>query len=78
MGSICAADYSSNLYYFKDRIVNTLASVPLECAPVGNIDVSITPAMGGVTTQLVNNTLVFNPAIPAGRTVRVEYKCPRN
>lgn len=78
VASICASDYSTNLYYFKDRIVNTLASIPLECAPVGNIDVSITPAMGGVTTQLVNNTLVFNPAVPSGRTVRVEYKCPRN
>lgn len=78
VASICANDYSSNLYYFKDRIVSTLASIPLECAPVGTIDVTITPAMANVATQLQNNTLVFSPAIPAGRTVKVEYKCPRS
>lgn len=78
VASICDADYSGSLYYFKDRIVNTLASIPLECAPVGDVDVTITPSMLNVSTQLVNNSLVFNPAIPAGRTVNVEYNCPRN
>ena len=77
-GSICAADYSSNLYYFKDRIVNSLASIPLECTPVGEITVTITPALGGVATQMMNNSLIFNPAIPAGRTVKLEYKCSSN
>jgi hypothetical protein len=76
--SICDADFSNSMYYFKDRIVNTLASVPLECAPVGNITVTITPSMGNVTTQMQNNSLVFNPAIPAGRTVKLEYNCPQN
>lgn len=78
VGSICDADYSSNLYYFKDRIVNSLASVQLECAAVGAIQVAITPSMGAVTTQMVNNVLIFSPAIPAGRTVVVQYNCPRN
>ena len=77
-GSICAADYSSNLYYFKDRIVNSLASIPLECTPVGDIKVTITPALGGVATQMLNNSLIFNPAIPVGRTVKLEYKCSSN
>jgi hypothetical protein len=77
-GSICAADFSQNLNYFKDRIVRNLSSVNLECAPVGNIAVNITPAMGTVGTALVNNTLVFTPTIPAGRTVSVEYDCPVN
>lgn len=75
-GSICDADYSANLYYFKDKIKQSLSSIPLECAPVGDITVSITPAMGGVTTQIVNNTLVFTPVIPAGRTVTIDYDCP--
>lgn len=78
VGSICASDYSTNLYYFKDRIVNSLASVVLECAPIGDITVTITPSMGGVTTQLQNNTLVFNPAVPVGRSIKLEYKCSSN
>ena len=78
IASICDTDYSNNLYYFKDRIINTLASVPLECAPPGPITVSITPPMGTVNTLLTNNNLVFSPAIPVGRTVNISYDCPQN
>lgn len=78
VGNICAADYSANLYYFKDRIVNTLASVALECAPVGSVDVTITPSIGAVSVQVQNNNLVFSPAIPAGRTIQLGYDCPQN
>lgn len=77
IASICDADYSKNLYYFKDRIMNTLASVPLECAPVGNVTVTITPTMNGVATSIQNNNLVFNPAVTAGRTIKLVYNCPR-
>jgi hypothetical protein len=76
VGSICDADYSQSLYYFKDKIKQSLSSIALECAPVGAVNVVITPAMGGVTSQVVNNTLVFTPAIPAGRTVTIGYDCP--
>lgn len=78
IASICDADYAKNLYYFKDRIVNTLASVPLECAPSGDISITITPLMNGVITSVQNNNLVFNPAVPAGRTIKVIYNCPRS
>jgi hypothetical protein len=78
VGSICDADYSQSLYYFKDKIKQSLSSIPLECAPVGAVSVAITPAMGGVTSQVVNNTLNFSPAIPAGRTVTIEYDCAVN
>lgn len=76
--SICAADYSANLNYFKERIINNLSSIPLECAPVGQIEVSVTPSMGGVSTRLENNNLVFTPAVPKGHTISLGYNCPRN
>lgn len=76
VASICDADYSSSLYYFKDRIVNTMASVPLECTPVGDVTVTVTPTVGNLNTTITNNTITFNPAIPAGRRVKLEYKCP--
>lgn len=78
VGSICDTNYSNNLYYFKDRIVNSLASIPLECTPVGAITVTITPSMGPVSTTLQNNILVFSPTIPAGRTVDIQYNCSQN
>ena len=78
VGSICDTNYSNSLYFFKDRIVNSLASIPLECAPVGPITVTITPSMGAVNTSLQNNTLVFSPTIPAGRNVKIQYTCSQN
>ncbi|OFZ31589.1 MAG: hypothetical protein A2622_03130 [Bdellovibrionales bacterium RIFCSPHIGHO2_01_FULL_40_29] len=78
VGSICDTNYSNSLYYFRDRIVTSLASIPLECAPVGPITVSITPAMGVVNTSLQNNTVVFSPTIPPGRTVNIQYNCSQN
>jgi hypothetical protein len=73
--SICDTDYSAGLYYFKDRIINTMGSVPLECTPVGDVTVTVTPIITGLNTTIVNNTVVFNPAIPAGRHLKLEYKC---
>lgn len=76
--SICASDYSENLNYFRDRIVSSLASIPLECAPVGTIDVTVTPAVAGMSTRIENNALIFSPAVPAGHHIDVGYDCPRN
>lgn len=76
--SICENDYSQNLNYFRDRIVSALASVPLECAPVGTIDVTVTPAVAGQSTRIENNALIFAPAVPAGHHIDIGYNCPRN
>ncbi len=78
IGSICDNDYSSNLNYFKDIIQNSLSSLALECVPYGNVTVSVTPPMGNVATSVQGMNLIFNPEIPAGRTVNVSYKCPNN
>ncbi|AZZ35798.1 hypothetical protein CIK05_02935 [Bdellovibrio sp. qaytius] len=76
--SICENDYSANLNYFRDRIVSSLASIPLDCAPVGTIDVTVTPSVAGLSTRIENNALIFAPAVPAGHHIDVGYNCPRN
>lgn len=76
VGSICDADYSTNLRYFKDKIVSSLNSIPLECVPSGNVQVSITPSLGGFNAFVQGQNLVFNPPIPVGRTVTLNYNCP--
>ncbi len=76
VGSICDSDFTANLNYFKDVIQNSLASVPLECAPVGgNVSVSITPSMGNVVSSVQGMNLIFTPEITAGHTVEIKYKC---
>lgn len=77
-GSICDSDYSQNLNYFRDRIVGSLGSIPLECAPVGGVDVTVTPAVAGMSTRIENNALIFAPAVPAGHHIDIGYDCPRN
>lgn len=74
--SICAADYSTNLVYFKDAIVNTQASVPLQCTnPVGTVNYSVQPP-GTYTTNVDTGRLIFNPRVPAGSTIQLQYTCP--
>ena len=75
VGSICDTDFGASLYYFKDKIINKVSSFPLDCAPVGAVAITVTPSMGDFTTTLTNNSINFNPAVPAGRTVKLEYKC---
>ena len=75
VGSICDNDYSTNLSYFKDKIINSLSSIPLECTPVGSVSVNVSPSMGGINTYIENQKLIFNPKIPVGRTVTIEYNC---
>jgi hypothetical protein len=75
VGSICDTDFYSNLTNIFNRITQSLSSLPLECAPVGNVAVTITPAMSGVTTSVSGQTLNFSTAIPEGRSINVKYKC---
>lgn len=76
--SICENDYSQNLNYFKDRIVSSLSSIPLECSPVGSVNVTFVPSLTDVSTTIQNNSLVFNPAVPVGYQINLKYNCASN
>jgi hypothetical protein len=76
VGSICDADYSNQLKYFKDQIVRVLGSLPLECAPInGQVTVTIDPAFT-TTTRVEGMTLFFDPKVPAGSNIKAVYQCP--
>ncbi|WP_413290075.1 hypothetical protein [Bdellovibrio sp. HCB337] len=75
IGSICASDFSTNLNVFKDKILNSLSTLTLECAPVaGTLSVAID---GASTTDytLSGASLKFNNAIVEGKRVTMTYKC---
>jgi hypothetical protein len=77
VGSICESDFSGHLKYFKDQIIKDMASLPLECAPIGGkVTVTVDPAFT-TSTRVENMTLFFDPKIPAGRTIKAEYQCPQ-
>jgi hypothetical protein len=75
IGSICDADYSSNLNLFKDKISNSLASLTLECSPIAN---SLVVKVNGVQTNdytLTGANLKFNSAVSEGKQVNLVYDC---
>lgn len=76
VGSICANDYSQNLKYFKERIKDSLAALELECVPVGTPQVTLQPNFStNITVQ--GNEVRFDPALPVGTKVTVNYFCPQ-
>ncbi|MBO9666950.1 MAG: hypothetical protein J7501_09070 [Bdellovibrio sp.] len=75
IGSICDSDFSTNLNLFIDKIVDSLSSVALECAPVGDIAVNITPTVSGLTTRVEGMNVIFNKAVPAGSKIDITYQC---
>jgi hypothetical protein len=75
VGSICDNDYTQNLSFIKDRIVNSLPSIALQCAPIGSPQVTLNPPF---TTSISTSgaTLVFSPSLPQNTQVTVNYTCP--
>lgn len=73
--SICNTDFSQSLEYFKNSIVTQMQSITLDCTPIGTPVVTITPAMT-YTFSTNADSMLFTPAIPAGRTIQIQYTCP--
>lgn len=66
-----------NFREIKDQIKRLQKTYPLECAPVGNIQLKIKPAISRTPAfELQNNNLILNSDLPEGRTVHVSYNCP--
>ncbi|MBS1970043.1 MAG: hypothetical protein JSU04_07030 [Bdellovibrionales bacterium] len=75
VGSICADDFSTNLNLFKDKILNSVSSLTLECAPVSG---TLVVAIDGVNTTaytLNGANLKFTNAVVEGKRVTMTYKC---
>ncbi len=75
IGSICEDDFSTNLNIFKDKILNSLSSLTLECSPVAS---SLSVSINNVATTdytLSGANLKFNNAVVEGKTISMTYKC---
>jgi hypothetical protein len=76
IGSICDADFSTNLNLFVDKIVDSLSSVSLECAPVGDIQVTISPTPATpIQSRVQGMSVVFDTPVKAGSTINIKYQC---
>jgi hypothetical protein len=75
IGSICDADYSNSLKIIKDKTVNSMPGITLQCTPIGNPTVTFDKAVT-TTVSVTGNTLKFSPAVPEGVKVTIVYTCP--
>jgi hypothetical protein len=74
IGSICDADYSADITLIKNRIIQTMPSVSLDCNPAANPTITYSPTFT-TTTSIAANVISFNPPLPEGTTVTVNYTC---
>lgn len=75
VGSICDADYSANLNTFKDKIVNSLSHLTLECQPIPE---SLKVSIDGLTIsnyKVDKNILKFTYALIEGTKIDLKYDC---
>lgn len=75
IGSICDTDYSQNLKYIRDRVVNSMPGLKLECTPVGTPTITFSPPFTTSIT-ITGDQVKFSPALTEGVTVTVKYVCP--
>lgn len=75
VGSICSSDYAQHLRYMKDRVVQSMPYVTLECVPTTTPNVTISPNRS-TNVSVEGNRVRFSPALPEGTTVTVRYRCP--
>lgn len=75
VGSICDADYGANLNTFKDKIVNSLAALSLECAAdPSSLEVKVEGSqVSGL--KLEGKVLKFAYPLIEGTTIDLKYDC---
>lgn len=75
IASICDADYANNMTLIKDKLVNSMPGLDLQCTPLDNPAVSFQPPFA-TTATLTGATLKFTPALPENEQVTATYTCP--
>lgn len=75
LGSICDADYGSNLNSFKDKIVNSLSSLSLQCEPDPSTLKVVIEGIPIIGFKLDGKILKFNYALIEGTKIDLTYDC---
>lgn len=75
VGSICQSDYAQSLTYVKNRVVQSMPYVELECVPSNTPTITISPNTS-TSISMDGSRVRFNPALPEGTTVTAKYRCP--
>lgn len=78
VGSLCAANYGTELQKMAERTRVNLDSTVLRCAPVaGTLKVSIMASGAGQTYTVSGDKVSYNPVLNSGSKVSFEYYCSK-
>lgn len=75
IGSICDIDYSGSLNTFKDKIVNSLRQLVLQCDPVDGSLRVLVDHQPTTNYQLERNILRFDTDLLEGTQIDLTYDC---
>jgi len=75
VGSICDTDYANNLQYIKQRTVNSMPGLTMECTPIDTPVVTFDRAVS-TTITVTGNVIKFSPALSEGVKITAVYTCP--
>lgn len=74
IGSICDTDYANNLKYIKQKVVNSMPGLTMECIPIDTPVVTFNQAVT-TTITITGDQIKFSPALNEGVQVTVTYTC---
>jgi len=78
IGSVCEADYGSQLRGIGDSVQAMQKIIDLQCAPIGNVNSSVVVQLNGsnytAPYQVDGTRLVFQTNLPIGKYV-LQYTC---
>jgi hypothetical protein len=78
VGSVCAADYTSQLATIGQATMDAVGNVKLSCAPIANT-MSISSLSGVVVDEssysIVGDEIVFSKPLDVGK-YNINYRCP--
>ncbi len=74
IGSICDTDYANNLKYIKQKVVNKMPGLTMECVPIDTPVVTFNQAVS-TTISITGNEIKFSPALNEGVVVTAVYTC---
>ncbi len=76
VGSICDSSFVNNLNTFRDKIVNSMTHMTLQCAPVaGSVKIGINGA-NFTQFKVEGNILKFNSPLIEGTKIDLAFDCP--
>jgi len=75
VGSICDSDYAQNLQYIKERTVNSMPGLTMECTPIDTPVVTFDRVVN-TTITVTGNQIKFSPALSEGVKITATYTCP--